>query len=361
VWLAVASRCGWYQWAMRSHPANAAGASTPSPSTLHQVADAFRLGPVVRADVVTEGLMNRNWRVTTTLGDWAIKQVLDVDAAAARRQHRATTALARLGLPVPVPVTTGDDSVVIVGDAVYAVLPWANGTHRHGLTLTIHEAAVLGELLVHLHTALAETMPPAPHSLVAAVTDLATAHTKINRNLDLITQRPRRDEFDHYAEAQLHRRRDLLDQTADLRPTAGTPVEPCGHTHGDFQYLNLLWNRGSVSAVLDWDRLDVRPLGLEIARSATLLFGYGDERGLDLDRIAAFSTGYRQRQPIADADLADAVHRLWWERVSNDLWQLRLHYDNNDTSCDHLFTSASAVLGWWTTHRDAVTAAFTGS
>jgi hypothetical protein len=59
--------------------------------------------------------------------------------------------------------------------------------------------------------------------------------------------------------------------------------------------------------------------------------------------------------------MADAVHRLWWERLSNDLWQLRLHYDNTDMSCDHRFTSASAVPGWWTTHRDAVTAAFTGS
>ncbi|GIM90167.1 phosphotransferase [Paractinoplanes toevensis] len=346
---------------MRSHPTHAAGALTLSPSTLHQVVDAFRIGPVVRVDVVTEGLMNRNWRVTTTLGEWAVKQVLDVDATAARRQHRATTALARLGLPVPAPATAGDDSVVTVDGAVYAVQPWVNGAHRHGLTLTIHEAAALGELLARLHTALAEIMAPAPHRLVAPVTDLATAHTKINRYLDLIAQLPGRDDFDRYAEAQLHRRRHLLEQTADLRPTAGIPVEPCGYTHGDFQYLNLLWNGGSVSAVLDWDRLDVRPLGLEIARSATLLFGYGDERGLDLDRIAAFSAGYRQGRPVAASDLADAVHRLWWERVSNDLWQLRLHYDNTDTSCDYLFTSASAVLGWWTTRRDAVTAAFTGS
>ncbi|RSM64050.1 hypothetical protein DMB66_21295 [Actinoplanes sp. ATCC 53533] len=361
MWLAVAGQRGWYGLVMRSHSAHPAGAPTPNQSTLQQVADAFGLGLVVSADEVTEGLMNRNWRVTTTLGEWAIKQVLDVDAAAARRQHRATAALARLGLPVPVPVIADDDSVVIVDGAVYAVLPWANGVHRHGLTLTMDEAAALGELLARLHTALAEIMPLAPHHLMVSVTDVATAHAKIDRYLNLITERPDRDDFDRYAETQLHHRRRLLEQTADLRPAAVIPVEPCGYTHGDFQYLNLLWNRGSVSAVLDWDRLDVRPLGLEIARSATLLFGHGDERGLDLDRIAAFSTGYRQRRPVADTGLADAVHRLWWERVSNDLWQLRLHYDRADTSCDHLFTSASALLAWWTTHRDAVTAAFTRS
>jgi len=168
-------------------------------------------------------------------------------------------------------------------------------------------------------------MPPAPDRLVVPVTDLATAHAKIDRYLGLIAEQPARDDFDRYAETQLHDRRRLLEQVTDLRPVEGMPVTPCGYTHGDFQYLNILWDQGCVSAVLDWDRLDIRPVGLELARSATLLFGYSDERGLDLARVAAFRTGYRRRRPVADTDLADAVHRLGWERVSNDLWQLRLH------------------------------------
>jgi hypothetical protein len=43
--------------------------------------------------------------------------------------------------------------------------------------------------------------------------------------------------------------------------------------------------------------------------------------------------------------------------LSNDLWQLKLHYDRSDTSCDHLFASASELLRWWTANRDAVAAA----
>jgi homoserine kinase type II len=351
-------RLGWYEFPVPSIPVKGSP-DMSGLSALQQIADAFGLGAVTRVQVVPEGLMNRNWLVTTMTGAWAVKQVLDVDAAAARRQHRATAALARIGLPVPAPVKAGDDTVVVVDGAVYAVLPWADGIHRRGPTLTVAEAAALGDLLARLHSALAEVMPPAPDRLVVPVTDLATAHAKIDHYLDLITQRPGRDDFDRLAETQLHQRRRLLDQVAHLRPAEGVQVEPCGYTHGDFQYLNVLWNRGRVSAVLDWDRLDVRPVGLEVARSATLLFGHGDERGLDLARVTAFSSGYRQRRPVTDSDLADAVHRLWWERVSNDLWQLRLHYDNADTSCDHLFVSASAVLAWWTNNRDAVTAAFT--
>jgi Ser/Thr protein kinase RdoA (MazF antagonist) len=136
--------------------------------------------------VVTEGLMNRNWRVTTVTGVWAVKQVLDVDAAAARRQHRATAGVAGLGLPVPAPVTAGDDSVVVVDGAVYAVLPWVDGVHRRGSALAVAEASALGELLARLHSAFAEVMPPARDRLVVPVTDLATAHTKIDRYLGLI-------------------------------------------------------------------------------------------------------------------------------------------------------------------------------
>ena len=249
--------------------------------------------------------------------------------------------------------------MAVVDGAVYAALPWATGVHRAGPTLTLAEAAAVGELLARLHSALATVMPPVPDWLVVPVTDVATTHAKIDRYLGLIAQQPAPDDFDRYAETQLHHRRRLLEQATDLRPVEGTPVTPCGYTHGDFQHLNILWDQEHVSAVLDWDRLDVRPIGLELARSATLLFGYGDERGLDLARVAAFSSGYRQRRPLADTDLADAVHRLWWERASNDLWQLRLHYDKADTSCDHLFASASALLTWWTANRDAVTAAFT--
>jgi hypothetical protein len=44
----------------------------------------------------------------------------------------------------PAPVTAGDDTVVVDG-AVYAVLPWANGVHRRGPTLTVAEASALVE------------------------------------------------------------------------------------------------------------------------------------------------------------------------------------------------------------------------
>lgn len=348
----------WYELAMSSD------AVTDHPpvglATVRRVADAFDLGAVTGVETVAAGLMNRTWRVTTGRGVWAVKEIVDVTVDQARRQHRAATALADHGLPVPVPVVAGDDTVAVIDGAAFGVLPWVTGEHRGGLDLRMSDAAAVGRLLARLHLALAAVMPAAANRSIVAVTDAGTATAQIDRYLAAIARRATRDTFDRFAEAELHRRRLLLDRVAVLRPAEGIPVRPCGWTHGDFQHLNLLWQAGRVCAVLDWDRLDVRPLGLEVVRSATLLFGFGDARGLDLNRVTAFTAGYRTTNPdLTDADLADAVHRLWWERVSNDLWHLRLHYDRGSNSCDHYFHSASALLTWWTDHRHDVAAAFT--
>jgi hypothetical protein len=74
---------------------------------------------------------------------------------------------------------------------------------------------------------------------------------------------------------------------------------------------------------------------------------------MDLDRVSAFIAGYRCVIPIADGDLIDGFHRLWWTRMSN-FWQLVYHYDRGNDSCDDLFISGEELLHWWTRHSTEV-------
>jgi hypothetical protein len=105
---------------------------------------------------------------------------------------------------------------------------------------------------------------------------------------------------------------------------------------------------GVVSAVLDWDRIAVRPLGEEVARTAQVQFG---ELGyFDLERVAAFAAGYRSVRTLSRADLADAVERLWWKRMS-DYWVFEFHYGRDDHGPDALMEPGKALLAWWTGHR----------
>lgn len=326
---------------------------------LEAVTAAFGLGAVRHVEIVNAGLMNRNWRVTADGGVVAVKQILDIDAAAARRQHAAIRALADRGQPVPVPLTAPSGGTLVeYNGQIYAVTAWAQGTHREGRDLSLIEVQALGGVLADLHAELAEVMPAVPEVMRVPVAEAAATQEKIDRYM-ATAARPDRDEMDEFVLHRLRQRRQLLAQVGHLRPDDDVDVGPCGWVHGDFQHLNVLWADGEVSAVLDWDRLKPSPLAAEVVRSATLLFSSGDTGGLDLARVRAFVAGYRSRRNLSDEALADAVHRLWWERVC-DTWQLRRRYEYDDTSCDHLFRSAEVLLSWWTAHRSKVAEAFMG-
>ncbi len=310
------------------------------------------LGKTSTAELVTEGLMNLSWAVTTSGNERVfIKQVLDVDADQARLQHRATAALSERGLPVCTPFAADDGSTLIEHDgALFAIYPWVNGSHIRGVQMTAAQAGALGSVLGRMHLILAEVMPAARQARTMPVADPAKAFRDIGVYRDQIGQRGVRSSFDEFAADQLNRRHWLLERVQDQRPEAEAAWEPCGWGHGDFHDLNVLWDGGELAAVLDFDRLGERPFAFELVRSATLTFGHGDERGLDLGLVTAFVCGYREEVPLGAAAIVQAVRGLWWERVC-DLWQLKRHYVADDASCDHLFVSASALLWWWTGHR----------
>ncbi|MBT2677266.1 phosphotransferase, partial [Streptomyces sp. ISL-14] len=161
--------------------------------------------------------------------------------------------------------------------------------------------------------------------------------------------------FDKAATAALDYRRTLVFEYADRRPRSATPVGGHGWTHGDVQYRNVLWQGGELAAVLDWDRVGVRPYAEEVVRTAQVQFGV--DGVFDLARVSAFVGGYRSVVPLESSALVDGVRRLWWKRMT-DFWQLEFHYDRGDFSFDDLFTADEALLHWWTDRLDQVEDAF---
>lgn len=306
--------------------------------------------------------MNRNWRVDSDHGIFVVKQILDIPLAIARRNLGVIAMLGQAGIPVCTSVpSVGGDLVVEVADRGYCLVPWVAGRHRRGIDLSAVQARLLGGLLGRIHRALnglpADAgLPRKPAALHALVEAPAGALAEADRFLRHIAGLECPSCFDQEVVELLEQRKVLLEKYAELRPVDEEVRGPFGWTHGDFQHLNVLWHNGEVAAVLDWDRIRVRPFGEEVARSATLLFGR-ESGELDLGGVSAFVAGYREKSPLGVDDLADAAERLWWKRMC-DYWHLVFHYDRSNHTIDHLFFSATAFLHWWTAHREEVQEAF---
>ncbi|WP_246645422.1 phosphotransferase [Nonomuraea ceibae] len=333
----------------------------PDAGDLTAVRQEFGLGEIQEVTFLAEGLMNRNWRLDTDAGVYALKLLCDVPAEIARRNALVLSALASAGLPVCAPVQTSDGAVVLQIDSRHYLLsPWAQGTHIEGVDLPLAEVADFGALVAGLHQALNDQvsvlLPVADVRPRAKVTSPDMALAKADRLLSVISAKGEPNAFDEKARQLLEERKMLVDKHRESRPVEGEAPGPFGWTHGDLQYRNVLRREGAVTAVLDWDRVAVKPLAEEVARTAQVQFG-GERGRLDLDRVAAFVGGYRAVMPLSHADLADAVNRLWWKRMS-DYWIFEFHYDRDDHGPDSLMAPSERLLAWWTEHRQEVEQAF---
>ncbi len=96
--------------------------------------------------------------------------------------------------------------------------------------------------------------------------------------------------------------------------------------------FNLLYKDDAPAAIVDWDRLGVQPRAEEAVRAAAIFFVRPDG-ALDLPKVRAYAHAYRRTAQAEPAELAAAVHRVWWERL-NDFWMLRWHYERGDSRAD---------------------------
>lgn len=341
--------------------ATAANRDSIPDNNLAELSSAFGLGEVWEQRYLADGLMNANWRVDAAAGTFALKRVTDVPRDRLVRNLGVLAALAADGVPVCAPVASVYGSLVAeVGGGVWCLFPWAEGTHLRGVYLSLSQAASLGTHLGRLHLSLSGAcarglLPAVPDTVTAEVSTVERAVEKSERLSAAVAAVGTGSVFDAAAAAALDQRRKLIDAYAARRPQDASPEGGHGWTHGDVQYRNLLWADGDLAAVLDWDRVGVRPYAEEVVRTAQVQFGV--DGVFDLGRVSAFVGGYRSVVPLESSALADGARRLWWKRMT-DFWQLEFHYDRGDHSCDELFTADEALLHWWTDRLDQVEEAF---
>ncbi|MFI6116198.1 phosphotransferase [Kitasatospora sp. NPDC051164] len=340
--------------------------SPPVPHTaLAEVLTRYRVGRLLTAEPVAEGLLNRGYRVITEAGPYFLKCYVDTATASRPKifaHHRAMAALNTLGLPVAPPLACAGRSGTMAGwgGRLFALFPWTDGRHRHGTELDLPQCEALGALLGRLHGALDDVCAPFDPPAGYRSADPADS-AELARDLRRRAREHRPyGELDALVQQRLTERLELLAEHAHRRP-APQAAPPTGWTHGDFHGLNLLYDDdpagGRVAAVLDWDKLGPQPRAEEAVRAATLLFNDRASGVLDLVRVRRYSQAYRASGAATSEHLAAAAHRVWWERL-NDFWMLQWRYQRADHRADPLYPASAGQLAWWCQEYEQVLDAF---
>nr|BFF22890.1 hypothetical protein GCM10025732_08550 [Glycomyces mayteni] len=82
---------------------------------------------------LAEGVLNRNWRVEAGGEVFALKELVETGAEAARRSLAVMAAAGEAGVPVVSVVPgVGGESVTEVGGHFYYLARWVEGDHRRG-------------------------------------------------------------------------------------------------------------------------------------------------------------------------------------------------------------------------------------
>ncbi|QSB06661.1 phosphotransferase enzyme family protein [Natronoglycomyces albus] len=311
----------------------------------------WQLGPVSQVKRVPTGLLNKSWRVEAASGTYLLKLFKDVTGPTLQFQFRVLHTLGSAGVPVVLPIPSiGRTPTIILDGHELGVFPWVAGRHRSGLAMSHSACRHLGAVIGQMHRALHMSVPPSTPLQEKPQQTNEQALRRVDELLELVSA-GRGDEtgFERMAEQTLRLKRGWLVRLADRRPP-DTPSAVTGYIHGDLHPHNVMHGPDdSVVALLDWDRLTVGSYAKEMVRSAIFYFTYGDERGLDVGRIAAYAAGYRSVFDIGDAEIALASHQLWWDRMT-DNWVIEWHYLRHNASCDHLLPGQTALIKWWTLH-----------
>ena len=297
---------------------------------LSQVLSHYDVGKPRGARPVERGFVNENWRIETPLGAYFLKHYHPslCHPETIRAQHALIAHLRRAGFPAPIILpTTGGDTLLALGDELYEIQTYIEGTfYDHERTAHFEEAA---RTLGRYHACVEGFAPQAlqnlgelysPAILRANLAALIDAWG-IDRDPDL---------------AQSARR---LAAHADDLVVRFSAHDALPHLviHGDYYADNLIFEHGRDSAhrivgVVDYDKARWQPRVVELAE--TLIY-FASPRPGHLRHLvypgtlewAPFERFLRTYAGVAALDkgeilaLPDYVRCIWLQISLQRLWE----------------------------------------
>jgi homoserine kinase type II len=230
------------------------------------------------------GSVNSNFRLETAGGQRFFLRVYEEqDQVGAQRELGTIAELARLGVPTPAPLEqlSGGRVAVHAGKPV-GVHPWVEGESLCLARITPSVAGQLGQALARVHCCSAQ---------------LSEIPEGRFRTSDLLVRLDQVDRADAgYARDTAHIRERLRHYSERL--DALGPL-PRGVIHGDLFRDNVLWQDGTLRALIDFESLSLGAFGYDIM-VCVHAWCYGE--AYDSELVAALFAGYCLERELSAAE-----------------------------------------------------------
>jgi homoserine kinase type II len=273
--------------------------SSDTAETLGAVLARFdKSDPAIR-DIRT-GRVNKHWRIGTAAGDYVLRRYnVHRSHAAIAYEHDVLRYLAGKNWPVAAPLPTGGETIVEAEERLYALLPLLPG--RPSPYVSDRYSRLKGRLLARLHEDLAGWEPPGQRETFGRVWELdvyvgaQTRYSTLNELLMDFGQ-----EYTDHARAIRSQKYAMLRELSTL----GYGELPLVATHFDFHHDNLLWSRGELTGLLDFDLAHLDARVADVAQSLAFdCLAPPAYNAINLSAARAFLGGYMDHTPLSDVEL----------------------------------------------------------
>jgi homoserine kinase type II len=309
-----------------------------------------------RVHDIRTGRVNKHWRVEASGNTYALRRYrIQRSPAAIEFEHAVLRHVEARGWPVAAPLPAPDGATVVdVGGRAYSLFRFLPGRPA---ARTARYTRLKGSLLARLHTDLASFDAPGQREGLGRAWELdlyLTAHCQYHSLNDLLADFAR--QHPEMARAIKSQKYAVLRELSLL----GFGEQPTVLCHFDFFHDNLLFQRGSLSGLLDFDQVHLDTRVADIATSIMLdCLSPPAYNELSAPLAAEFVTGYVEQSPLSEAEVQLIVPLVRAAILGIIVWRLAAwaRKDHVDTALQSLDRSVSHRLPSFARNRAGLEAA----
>jgi homoserine kinase type II len=286
---------------------------TSTDTEFHELCETFEKWfgfRVLNAEPIVRGWLNRKWKLTTTNGVFLLKSYHPdryrmYDESALMRALRWHSDLHNQGLPCPQILTyEGTPLHATPSGRRFMLMSFCDGDRMLPGKASVGEMYSLGAATGQMHDLLL-TLGGVPTKATFSIPNVSE---RIEHWIDVLkaVEAGGKQELSPFAERQLR-----ATQAIDINEFLGAEI---GWAHRDLWADNILVADDSVSAILDFDRVNSDYLELDIARA--IMSGALEGEELNIAAMQAFLDGYRSQRDFPEVGILRSLRMLWYMESS---------------------------------------------